>query len=216
MSDRTSFDEYARLWVERIQQLDPEVSVNWDDSPHLASATTAFNGLLPTAHHLLSLYHGTEATSDPTYASAIPLFNFFPRFFKVPSSAHIPEPHRSRLTVEIQTTFMLGLVTHLLLCKSPVRDRITRLDGTILLRDVVPKMLIAGRGMRQAYREILPPRLRSLTEQLQANCFKASTKPYLQTTFNLGFFSSTRLGAHFQDIFWSGPLLAMRAETLAR
>jgi hypothetical protein len=206
-----SFDSYALIWAERLAQATGNsVTFNRSDIAQTASIHRTFGALKPAATRMLGFFLGTDSAADLPNPDLARVLNPFPRFFAVPTVAQLAEPTPTQLATLIERMHVLGIVSHLLLFKHPARDKITYLTTTALVADVLEAAGIAD-SVLKSYNS----RANGAPASVAREQYAREVSPYLKNVLSIGFWKAGKIASHFQNFFWVGALLGVRAETLA-
>jgi len=208
-----SFEGLVTLWQERYDAfrgsgIDVRQTEDYEDK--LSESKRVITSLESVAQDCMRLTEGLKpavATANPETAK---LVCPFPRLFKVASIEHVHEAARDTLGKVIEETFILGLVSHLILFNHPARRYIEGVDKAGLFARWSESAAVADIQLRAYNREC-----NGIPEGVFMGQYAARVRPLLKEQFRVGFWREGKFQSRFRNVFYSGCFLGMLGDMAA-
>lgn len=216
VSHTITFMSMVDLWQSYYQKARgggkdiPDVRATEDFIQRIPESEEVFNCLSPYGKSFLELVKGLS--SDVTILEGIvkDVLCFFPKFFRVESISQLQSYTYVNLDKAIDQTHFLGLCSHLILCTHTHRHRIKLIDFNYLYNQFLKVSGEADVQMRSYDMDV-----NGITKAIFKEHFSLSVEPVLRRDLGVGFWKMGKLRSHFGNLFFTGSLLGMLADTQA-
>lgn len=201
------FERGLRLLEETVEHCvgSPRGALSEDaylERVHLAQQV--FSALDRASETFLAVARGEAPGALAGHKGALEPLSFPRRFLNTQATSNLDPGRRSATEEVIQTTFLLGLMTHLVIWQLPTRIHGDRVDLVALEHEWLVKALVADLRMKALWRHGEFP-----TIDLFEAHYRRIVEPLLKGPIGIGLWGRAKAHGYFRNVFCAGWLLGM-------
>jgi len=152
----------------------------------------------------LGIVRGTNKGNEIGHPGIERAMCFPSRFLKKPSTIDLPDTLRMLIDDVIDSTFYLGLISHLYLHTFPTRSNVERIDIDNLIYKWGLQALIADRLMKTYSKKA-----NDLPRRVFESYYYSKIEPILKKQLKVGFWIRGQCRSYLRNLFFSGARLGM-------
>ncbi|MFA5629057.1 MAG: hypothetical protein WC958_02185 [Dehalococcoidales bacterium] len=171
-----------------------------DEFKNLEKANaTACENIQQACKSLIKLLQGETSLEGNALPDIRGRIGFYNRLLKKQSKILLPLNISKEADSIIQSTFLLGLTSHLYLYDNPSRNGFKEVDAAAVVTDLAPRLMSSSNKMRKYNRK-----LNTIPILIFENYFEEKIEPLLKEKLNFGFLRYTIARNYFTNLFFGG------------
>jgi hypothetical protein len=213
---RMSFQTLSDLWQARYKDARgglpdvPDVRKTEDFIRKKSESEKILKALKPLGESFLSLVKGLSPGVTNEEKVVRNVLCIPSKYLGVESISQLQPAIAKRLNDAIDETFLLGLVSHLILSNHPQRHRIPTIN-----KDRLYSTFLRASGMADAQMQQYNKDANGIPEAVFQEQFKIDVEPILKRELKVGFWKMGKLKSNFRNLFFAGIIIGVIADTQA-
>ncbi|MFA6347206.1 MAG: hypothetical protein WCX07_02860 [Dehalococcoidales bacterium] len=196
-----SFSELTRLYQSNVSSVTrTEDYFNTDDYRRLEKENeNAYERIKPTCNSLVEILQGKTGGEDIALPGIEKRVGFYNCALKKQSREMLSSDLRDYIDDVIQSSFLLGLISHLYLYDNPSRSEFENVDAPAVMKQLAPRMMNSSGKMRKYNRK-----LNTIPILIFEHYFDNRITPLLNEQLNLGLLRCVSARNYFTNLFFFG------------
>jgi hypothetical protein len=196
-----SFSELTELYQSNVSSVTrTEDYFNTDDYRRLEKENeNAYERIKPTCNSLIEILQGKTGGEDIALPGIEKRVGFYNCVLKKQSREMLSSDLRDYIDDVIQSSFLLGITSHLYLYDNPSRSEFENVDAPAVMKQLAPRMMNSSGKMRKYNRK-----LNTIPILIFEHYFDNQITPLLNEQLNLGLLRCVSARNYFTNLFFFG------------